>query len=113
MPRNKIKNPEDLPEAAELPELTQQQMDWVRARLAGMNASEAYREAYDTTNMAPRTIWAEASRINTNPEVAAWLAAARKACLDTGKITIEGHCCLLYTSDAADERSSVDLGGRR
>ena len=26
-------------------------------------------------------------------------------------ILIEG--CLLYTSDAADERSSVDLGGRR
>ena len=26
----------------------------------------------------------------------------------------EGACtCLLYTSDAADERSSVDLGGRR
>ena len=24
-----------------------------------------------------------------------------------------GDCCLLYTSDAADERSSVDLGGRR
>ena len=23
------------------------------------------------------------------------------------------HDCLLYTSDAADERSSVDLGGRR
>ena len=25
----------------------------------------------------------------------------------------EGRPCLLYTSDAADERSSVDLGGRR
>ena len=25
----------------------------------------------------------------------------------------ECRCCLLYTSDAADERSSVDLGGRR
>ena len=25
----------------------------------------------------------------------------------------EGILCLLYTSDAADERSSVDLGGRR
>ena len=25
----------------------------------------------------------------------------------------EDHSCLLYTSDAADERSSVDLGGRR
>ena len=24
-----------------------------------------------------------------------------------------GYICLLYTSDAADERSSVDLGGRR
>ena len=24
-----------------------------------------------------------------------------------------GTSCLLYTSDAADERSSVDLGGRR
>ena len=24
-----------------------------------------------------------------------------------------GTTCLLYTSDAADERSSVDLGGRR
>ena len=28
--------------------------------------------------------------------------------VDTGVFT-----CLLYTSDAADERSSVDLGGRR
>ena len=26
---------------------------------------------------------------------------------------IEDWGCLLYTSDAADERSSVDLGGRR
>ena len=25
----------------------------------------------------------------------------------------QGEICLLYTSDAADERSSVDLGGRR
>ena len=25
----------------------------------------------------------------------------------------DGSACLLYTSDAADERSSVDLGGRR
>ena len=27
--------------------------------------------------------------------------------------SMEGTLCLLYTSDAADERSSVDLGGRR
>ena len=30
-------------------------------------------------------------------------------------LVLVGHvwACLLYTSDAADERSSVDLGGRR
>ena len=27
--------------------------------------------------------------------------------------TVDSEFCLLYTSDAADERSSVDLGGRR
>ena len=32
-----------------------------------------------------------------------------------GRHPAQGHrrVCLLYTSDAADERSSVDLGGRR
>ena len=29
------------------------------------------------------------------------------------KDTVKVRICLLYTSDAADERSSVDLGGRR
>ena len=29
------------------------------------------------------------------------------------RINVELLACLLYTSDAADERSSVDLGGRR
>ena len=29
------------------------------------------------------------------------------------QLTAEVDDCLLYTSDAADERSSVDLGGRR
>ena len=28
-------------------------------------------------------------------------------------ILAQFQACLLYTSDAADERSSVDLGGRR
>ena len=31
----------------------------------------------------------------------------------TNVIAIAAGRCLLYTSDAADERSSVDLGGRR
>ena len=35
---------------------------------------------------------------------------ARLDVKDTGE---QYSACLLYTSDAADERSSVDLGGRR
>ena len=30
-----------------------------------------------------------------------------------GMADYQNYICLLYTSDAADERSSVDLGGRR
>ena len=40
----------------------------------------------------------------------AWITSATE---DTTMLhTLRCHC-LLYTSDAADERSSVDLGGRR
>ena len=38
------------------------------------------------------------------------------ACWSTVRTTMSpglARACLLYTSDAADERSSVDLGGRR
>ena len=47
--------------------------------------------------------------------------AAEKIGYTNVKIFLDGmpewnkrnYSCLLYTSDAADERSSVDLGGRR
>ena len=32
---------------------------------------------------------------------------------DAERVAVRVGVCLLYTSDAADERSSVDLGGRR
>ena len=38
---------------------------------------------------------------------------AIEADLNIPETGAEGVICLLYTSDAADERSSVDLGGRR
>ena len=40
-------------------------------------------------------------------------AAARKLVADLKADGMPAYICLLYTSDAADERSSVDLGGRR
>ena len=46
------------------------------------------------------------ARENSAKEV----AAAKQQAIEA--ITL-AKSCLLYTSDAADERSSVDLGGRR
>ena len=41
--------------------------------------------------------------------------AVADAAAEVMVVMLAGHfvACLLYTSDAADERSSVDLGGRR
>ena len=56
-------------------------------------------------------------RVNRDVEIPQYLV-----CLKTGESIIttdpnqfyyNSNVCLLYTSDAADERSSVDLGGRR
>ena len=46
------------------------------------------------------------------PTVASWSPTTRAAA-PLGRPTSRASSCLLYTSDAADERSSVDLGGRR
>ena len=51
-------------------------------------------------------------------EAAKLQAFGHRAGGDGGRRVHEDHLkeeegCLLYTSDAADERSSVDLGGRR
>ena len=46
-----------------------------------------------------------------------WLFGDGQTSTETNPIHDYGsfgtYTCLLYTSDAADERSSVDLGGRR
>ena len=53
--------------------------------------------------------WTRVANTTGIPVVPTTTACAR---MDnyTGTVSI---VCLLYTSDAADERSSVDLGGRR
>ena len=42
-----------------------------------------------------------------------WNASIVRHVPERERVTSEWVTCLLYTSDAADERSSVDLGGRR
>lgn len=80
-----------LEEGEELPELTHQQMRFLEGLLAGKSASDAYRESYNTSNMLDRTVWAEASRLRADRNVATWLSAARKAGLGRAAVTLEGH----------------------
>ena len=47
------------------------------------------------------------------PQPAATSTRFRNCFMLTFVLLNEKKGCLLYTSDAADERSSVDLGGRR
>ena len=42
-----------------------------------------------------------------------WYSVGGPACGADPAGDMEPYLCLLYKSDAADERSSVDLGGRR
>lgn len=91
MPRRKITATIDAKTAAELPELTANQARFVERLLAGDNASDAYRAAYDASNCVPNTIWAAASKLSADTKVRQWLAAARKACLGSAVVTIDNH----------------------
>ena len=56
-----------------------------------------------------RPISAPLSEVTQMPEIVETLVYR----VDELKSRARERACLLYTSDAADERSSVDLGGRR
>jgi len=90
MPRRQKTKPLDL-DASGLPELTEQQQEFVRHLLAGKTASDAYRLAYDTAGMQPSTLWSRAAELRANSKVSAWLSAARQAHLGTAVLTRDMH----------------------
>src|SRR5664280_420123 len=49
----------------------------------------------------------------TSGRTAGWVACHRRPWSVPLDLPCRSACCLLYTSDAADEEDSVDLGGRR
>ncbi len=57
-----------------LPDLTEKQMNFVLGMQKGLSKSDAYRQAYDCTNMKPDSIWCNASKLASSTKVAPWLA---------------------------------------
>jgi len=91
MARRQITDKPEMANDDDLPDLTPQQMEFVRHLLDGKTATDAYRASYSTENMLANTIWSAASRLRSDTKVAAWLATARMANLGSAKVTLEGH----------------------
>ena len=51
--------------------LTAKQTKFVDEVSEGGSQSSAYRKAYDTSRMAPKTVWEESSRLRKHPKVSA------------------------------------------
>ena len=64
----------------ELPKLQSKQQNFVmRYAASGLEKpSEAYRFAYDCTNMSPEAIAVEAQKLLKNPKIALWIDYAKK-----------------------------------
>jgi hypothetical protein len=56
--------------ATRTPDLTPKQTHFCRAVVSGCTMSDAYREAYNTSNMKPATVHREAHTLKSNPKIA-------------------------------------------
>ncbi len=83
--------PPAIPNADELPLLTDKQMRFVEGIVSGKTGSDAYRDAFDTSNMLPTTISASASTLRREPKVEAWIRAWHIAHMGSGVLSKEQH----------------------
>ena len=51
--------------------LTAKQTKFINEVSEGSSQSSAYRKAYDTSSMTPKTVWEESSRLRKHPKVSA------------------------------------------
>ena len=91
--------------------------DGIRDLVRSRGLGDVYKRQHRHWSAQGKTgTMASASGTNVKaPRSTAQPAPESRAPAPTGPIHsgIAATACLLYTSDAADERSSVDLGGRR
>ena len=59
--------------------LTSKQEGYAQDRAAGLTQSAAYRNNYGTSNMAAKTVWEEASRLDKHPKVSPRIQELRQA----------------------------------
>ena len=74
--------------------------DGIRDLVRSRGLGDVYKRQMLSSVEAKDPFWSQIKSCNYLQNV-----LMKRECLERG--------CLLYTSDAADERSSVDLGGRR
>jgi len=89
--------------------LTDKQEKFALGRLAGLTRTDAYRQAYDCSGMKPKTVWAEASLLDKNPEVAAWIAERKKAALEKVEIQVADVLRELWMVATADPNELVHV----
>jgi hypothetical protein len=82
---------EDLASKDILPELTESQAKFVDGLLSGMNATEAYRSAYDCSRMLPGSVRVDACRLKKHPNVALILSAARESGMSKALLSQEQY----------------------
>lgn len=79
-------------EAADLPELTSQQMLFAEGvALQGLTATQAYKNAYKTEGYGNNSLWVQASRQKTDPKISLWIFALREAAGYSPECSVEQH----------------------
>jgi len=78
-------------EADNLPSLTERQMNFVLGIQKGLSKSDAYRQAYDCTNMKADSIWCNASKLASSTKVAQWLAYLKASQITEAVYTKQQH----------------------
>lgn len=74
-----------------MPKLTQRQENFCLAIIEGLNASDAYRSAYDVRTGTPKTVNETASRLMADPKIAARIVELREPAVIAAKITLVEH----------------------